>query len=301
MKTTFRDTEEFANMLKEELTRQLDSDIYSIFIDKMPKNNQVKTGVCIRKENFGAVVYAEDILKDLKENPRPVEMVAREVIQCVIQNLQCAAPRALEHLLDWANVQDNIEFRLVNTDRNKELLASCPHRDFFDLSLIYYIALAGDGAARVGNAMMQHWGITEEDLFIAGCKAMRINHPVGARPMASVLQEIDPCFDSEPPEDAAPLYVLGESSPGSFLSSAILYSNAVEELAMKHRTDIYILPSSVHELLLLPANGEMDEMFLLQMVWSINRTQVSEEDFLSDNIYVFHHESGMFDIIRQPE
>lgn len=300
MKTTFRDTEEFANMLKEELTRQLDSDIYSIFIDKMPKNNQVKTGVCIRKENFGAVVYAEDILKDLKENPRPVEMVAREVIQCVIQNLQCAAPRALEHLLDWANVQDNIEFRLVNTDRNKELLASCPHRDFFDLSLIYYIALAGDGAARVGNAMMQHWGITEEDLFIAGCKAMRINHPVGARSMVSVIQEVDPGFAIEAPEDAVPLYVLGDSSE-RFLSSAIVYSDAVEELAMKYKADIYIIPSSVHELLLAPKFGEIDEMFLLQMVWAVNRTQVSEEDFLSDNIYVFRHESGKFDIIRQPE
>ena len=52
MKTTVRDTEAFANIFKEELMKQLDPDIYSIIIDKMPKNNQVKTGVCIRKGNF---------------------------------------------------------------------------------------------------------------------------------------------------------------------------------------------------------------------------------------------------------
>ena len=299
MKTTSRDTEAFANIFKEELMKQLDPDIYSIIIDKMPKNNQVKTGICIRKGNLGAVFYAEDILEDLKENPRPVEMVAKEIAQSAIQ-IPTFNQRALESLMDWANVQDNIEFRLVNTDRNKELLASCPHRDFFDLSLVYYISVSGTGAARVGNAMMQQWGIIEEELFIAGCKAMRKNHPVRARSMASVMQEIDPCFAIEPPEDAVPLYVLGDSSE-SFLSSAIVYSDAVEELAMKYQEDICIIPSSVHELLLVPECGEVDEMSLLRMVWTVNRTQVSEADFLSDNIYVYRHESGKYDIIRQPE
>ncbi len=299
MKTTVGNPEVFANELKEALMKQLDPNLYSIFIDKMPKRNQVKTGICVRKGNFGAVFYAEDILRDLEENPRPVEMVAREIAQSAIQ-IPTFNRQEIEDFMEWGNVQDKIELRLVNSDRNKMLLASSPHREFFDLSLIYYITVKETAAARVDNNMFQHWGVTEEDLFIAGCKAMRKKHPVEVKSLAAVLQGIDPCFEVEPPENAVPLYLLGSSS-GSFLSSAVLYSNAVEELAIKCQTDIYILPSSVHELLLVPASSETDEAFLLQTVWTINRTQVAEADFLSDNIYLYRHESGKFDIIRQPE
>ena len=300
MKTTVRDTEAFANILKEELMKQLDPDIYSIIIEKMPKNNQVKTGICVRRGNCGAVLYAEDILEDLEENPRPVEMIAQEIAQNMVQNLPAVTPQEIEELMKWENVQNSIELRLVNTDRNKVLLASSPHRDFFDLSLVYYVAVNSRASARVQNHLMQNWGVSEEELFNAGCKTMREKHPVRVRTIVSAMQNMIPCFAIEPPEDAVPLYMLGDSSE-PFLSSAIVYSDAVKELAVKCQTDIYIIPSSVHELLLMPKCSGVDEMSILQMVWIVNRTQVSEEDFLSDNIYVYHYESGEFDIIRQPE
>jgi len=296
--------ETFAELIKEALLQHLDPDVFEIEIRKTEKTNCIKTGIAVRRKTspVAAVVYAEDILASLWEKPRPIHVIAEEIAGVVRQPLPFDSNN-VECLDEWEYAKDRIQLRLVNTALNKSLLDSCPHREFFDLSVIYWVAVGEKSSARVNNDTLKMWGVTEEELFYAGCESMRRNSSIVLKPVTEVLAERGvPGFKApfEAGSGAGPsLYVLLGNNPN--MASAILFSNAVEELSERYSGDVYIMPSSIHEVLLLPEYDGVDVRFLLQMVRDVNRAVVKKEDFLSDSVYVYRRRTGAYEVIRQEE
>lgn len=70
-------------------------------------------------------------------------------------------------------------------------------------------------------------------------------------------------------------------------ASCLLYPAVIKNLALKLDSDLYILPSSIHEIIAVKANGTMNKKAFREMVFDVNRTQVPEEDILSDNVYFY--------------
>lgn len=80
------------------------------------------------------------------------------------------------------------------------------------------------------------------------------------------------------------------NSKGIHGASTILYPEVLGNFVHRDNVDVeqlYILPSSTHEVILLPCNEMVNVMQLQQMVEEINKTQVPEEEILSDNVYVY--------------
>ena len=71
-------------------------------------------------------------------------------------------------------------------------------------------------------------------------------------------------------------------------AACILYQQLLEEFAKKVNDNLYILPSSVHEIIMIPASFAGKASELRQMVEEINATQVEEEEVLSDSVYFFN-------------
>lgn len=61
----------------------------------------------------------------------------------------------------------------------------------------------------------------------------------------------------------------------------------LQEFADRVGSDVFILPSSIHETLLIPANADMDTEYLRDMVRTVNRTKVAPDEILSDNVYYY--------------
>ena len=98
-------------------------------------------------------------------------------------------------------------------------------------------------------------------------------------------------------EDSAfPMYVATNVSK---LNGAciLLYDGVLEKFAEKIGGDFYILPSSVHEVLFVPANGDMDARYLIQMVREVNATQVAPDEVLSDNVYLYHADKDFVEMM----
>lgn len=104
--------------------------------------------------------------------------------------------------------------------------------------------------------------------------------------MNTLLREFASGILDTAPSAPSPLYVLTNSQK-LYGASSILYSRILENFALTKKSDFYILPSSIHEVLLLPADSQTSPVELNKMVQDVNQTQLSREDILSDHVYYY--------------
>lgn len=195
-----------------------------------------------------------------------------------------------------ADAKDNIVFQLVNTEQNRELLAGVPHREFQDLSIIYRWAMkvdtAGIQSAVVKNELAEQLGLTEEQLFKLASENTRRILPPCVKSMNEILremfmkdgmpQEIAEMMVGEMPADQMMWVISNERGINGAIS--MLYEDKLHALATELESDLYILPSSVHEVIAVSASmGDPNE--LAQMVAEINMDQVTLEERLSNQVY----------------
>jgi hypothetical protein len=161
-------------------------------------------------------------------------------------------------------------------------LREVPHIDRGDLAGIYYYLLEnkafGNGMIVIRNTDLERWGITTDRLYadaIENCPRM----------LPPVLHALSDVLGVLLPDDEEDLYLLTNES-ALYGAAVILYPGILQEAADYMESDFFVLPSSVHEVILLPDNGEEPES-LLQIVSDINHTQVEEEEILIDAVYKY--------------
>ena len=190
--------------------------------------------------------------------------------------------------------KDKIVFQLINTEQNKEMLANMPHREFKDLSVIYrmVVKIDGEGIAStpIHHGLAEKLGFTEEQLFkLAAENTKRLLPPV-IRSMNDVMREIfmkdgieiaDMMLGEMPPEQQ--MYVISNNK-GINGAVSMLYEDGLHDLAEKLGSDLYIMPSSIHEVIAVSTDlGNPNE--LAAMVAEINMDQVALDERLSNQVY----------------
>lgn len=173
------------------------------------------------------------------------------------------------------SVKEKICFKLINAEKNQELLQDVPHIPFMDLAIVFYVLVGqssnGNATALVRNSMMQLWGNPDVyDIYdLAKMNTQRLfrGHVASMMEvMSGIIAEndnvdsdlVDAFFSMDVYEDNfMPMFVATNKSKING-ASVILYDGLLAEFARRVGGDFYILPSSIHETILLPATGEMD-------------------------------------------
>ena len=198
--------------------------------------------------------------------------------------------------LDLRTAKDNIIFQLVNTVQNEDMLKEMPHREFQDLSIIYRWVVnvedKGIASVVVHNGLAKELGMDEEQLFKAAAENTRRILPPVVQTMNEVMRDM---FVADGmPKELADL-MIGEQEPERTMwvisnerkidgAASMLYEDKLHKLAESVGTDLYILPSSVHEVIAVSVEmGEPEE--LAQMVSEINMDQVDLSERLSNQVY----------------
>ncbi len=145
--------------------------------------------------------------------------------------------------------------------------------------------MLGKASIAVRNDHIRQWRQTAETLFAAAQENMAEKMPELLVPMQKLLEEMTGLDTQD--EYSVPMYVLTNQEK-TFGASALLYSKKIKYLAKIWQKDLLILPSSVHEVLILPDDGERDYDFYRQMVKEVNTTQVDPEEILSESLYRFN-------------
>lgn len=185
-------------------------------------------------------------------------------------------------------VRDRIVYRLVNYEKNREILEECPHLKLYDLALTFrWVAHSDDigiSTALVTNQEMRAWEISMNELLLAARENTPRLFPAHMVDMEEMIQKAGIPVPEE--ESSIPMYIMTNQQEVNG-ASVLLYDNVLERFAQRKKTDFYILPSSIHEVILVPSDRIDDPSSLFTMVEDANNTVVALGDILSDSVYYY--------------
>ncbi len=292
---------------------------YEANIHKITKNNGiVLDGVTLlnKGEHMAPNVYLNSYFESYQMG-KPLNVIMEEIILCY-EKAKNETVMDVMDLSDFTNVKERIVLRLVNYEKNKEQLESCPHKRFLDLAITFRFLAKVDefglASSLVGNKEFELWNVELEELYqIAMFNTMR-EFPWK---MDSLVKVVTECFGERLPkhireefeediknienvENRVNMYVL-TNNVGLNGATSIIYDNVVKNFASVHSSNVFILPSSVHEVMLVPEKDETDAEFLQELVIEANQSAVGLIDLLSDHIYYYNREQDqllMYDSVN---
>lgn len=270
---------------------------YSVTLTTVPKINQTLDALVIRKENsnFGVTLYLDNYFEKYFLCGGEIRDYADRILKNYSDAMMeaSASTSDLDFLNDKNSILDRIFYRVINRDKNRELLQNAPHTAVIadsDLVLIYGILISetadGQASITITNHQMNLFDLSEDELIESAAKNTPRLFPVRFQPMNEVLS---PLFDSDEELPEVPLWVLSNSRHQGG-ACAFCYENLLDEIGEKLLSSYYILPSSLHEVLILK-DIEQPCAALKEMVQSINETQVSEEEFLSNTVLYYNYDN----------
>ena len=299
--------EEFKEKIKDDIKDYMDEKYKNcgVFIRKVNKTNCEVDGLNFYNipglKNDTPTIYVNNLYEEY-ERTGNYEEVVRGAAETMERGIESFNKEIKAELLDTSRLKDNVFFTLINAEQNKELLKTVPHRKFEDLAIVYRWNIGSDSSGMytnlVDSRLAKKEGLTENDLYNAARKNTKELLPVSVRNMNEIISEIifgeneledemDKEFKKvmmETPNEHSMYVITNESK--LYGAASILYEEPLHELAEKFGSDLYILPSSVHEVIAVSADmGSPDD--LAEMVYEINMEQVDIDDRLSNQVYCY--------------
>ncbi len=299
------DYQVFKQKLRDLLTVALTDD-YRVELTSVRKNNGLildAVSIIRRDNNVSPTIYMSS-LYERYQNGDSMEDIAKWVLDYYFQHIP-KEDKELMLIMDPEKVSPHIVYRLVNYEKNRTLLDNIPYRRFLDLALIYCVDLEteniGKASAIVRNDLLCSWEMDQERLDrLAAANTPKIL-PYCFLPLWELMEKFrkDQSLTSEDIETVdrdIPLYVLTnkEFRYGAYWMTQ---NSLLEEISERLGDDLIVLPSSVHECMIVPGAGndrKMDDF--ASMVKEINAAEVPEQDILADSVYFYRRGSGMLEL-----
>lgn len=308
MNITEQNYNDFFFDLSAGLLRELGSGYETRPITNTRNNGILKNGILIRREDEATApaIYLDEYYQDFCTGK-----CLGDIIRQVLYTYHDSSDEARQQIfrdIDFspAAMKDKVILRIVNYERNFALLHSMPHIRILDLAVVFHFMVYQDedGIGTVKFTKEHFCSFTDSsdgktpvfstvgELYCLALENTQRLFPVKLSLLDDVLQALlaqkgapsIPFLSARPDATPGKLFVLSNLC-GINGSACILYPGILSELTNYFRSDFYILPSSIHELLLLPATNSFREEELNDMIREINLTQVPEEEVLSDRAY----------------
>ena len=301
--------EEFKKQLMQDIPEQISSDA-KIFVEENEVNklqNESYQGIVVRKEGdaIGVTLNVSAMYDHMDFNDTPYEEMLSSAVDIVERGFEESPEIDVANLTNYEAMKEKLIIQVVPTQGNEEMLMNIPHHEMEDMSVVYRLNMGNDGDSRatilVTNNLLDNYGINADQLRQDALTYAPINEPAVIQNMADVLKEMmGPEMADMIPEDTMPMFVA--SVPDRIQGAGILaYPEFMEQAQETMGGDFFVLPSSVHECILLPDNGEMNRAELEAMVQEVNATQVEPGERLSDNVYHYDSEAKVFELAEKFE
>ena len=285
--------DEFTRYAKEHIAEHLPPEYQAadIRIDEVHKMNERYTGLTVRLEdNVSAPVINIDMFYQQYKDDRPLGEVMRDMAG--IAQMKPPAEIDIEAFKSYENVKDKLFVRLNSVDGNEQVMADSPHHMAADMMMTYHIYIPdrdGNGgfmSARITNEMLKDLGVSQEQLH----KDAMANTEKLFKPKVVGMME---ALTGEPEEN--PQMMIVTNDQGSLGAAALFCAGIMDKAAEHMKGNYFVLPSSIHETLIVPDNGDFDRKDLENMVREANRTVVDPSDRLSDSVYHYDQKDRIFE------
>lgn len=291
---------EFAQKVRRAVEREL-GEKYRIELKKVQKNNGVMLhGLLIlsAERNVVPTIYLETFHAAYEDGVTFGDVLDR--ILAIYREETPAGNIDMDFFGSFDRVRDRICYRLIRKQHNEELLRDIPYVDFLDLAICFYYAYSGrtlgEGTILIHDSHMEQWNVKVKDLMRHAAENTPRLFPGILMPMREVLEEMLEFHEECRTEEEIPLNVL-TNSKRSHGASCILYPGLLERIAERNGKNFYIIPSSIHEVLILEETGAEEPAEMQDMIREVNREHVAAEEVLSDNLYYYDFTSKSVKII----
>lgn len=280
--------EEFQNYITQHILDDWMEDA-EISISPIRKNNGITyQGLHIRakQESISPSIYLEDYYAYYQRG-EDLEAIIKRIREEYVWAMEKVSSYHL-NLSRFEYIKDRIIYRLVNYEKNKEILEECPYIRLYDLAVTFrWIAHSdedGISTALITKQELEMWRISLHELLLAAQRNTRRLFPPRIMDLNRLLQQMGK--DMSAFEMSLPMYVMTNEQQING-ATVLIYDNVLEEFARQKNTSFFILPSSIHEMILVPAEDFGDPAGLTEMVKEANHSIVALGDILSDTVYYY--------------
>ena len=263
-----------------------------VTVQKVNKNNGlVLDGLTILAEgvNVSPTIYLNGFFEEYLSDG------AVAVAKRILAIYEANKPKEsvdISFFMDIEKVRPKIKMKLINYEKNKELLEHVPYVRFLDLAIVFMVVLKSNcdndfASILIHNHHLNLWNMDAEDLYNLAMENTADDFEI--IPMKSIIEAI---MD----EEAAGVVMDNAGIEMSILTNHSRLHGAVgiihkeilnQYMKEKQAEKVLILPSSIHETILITCDTLPDMEYMKDMVKEVNATQVQPEEVLSDNVYVY--------------
>lgn len=280
---------QFVAAVKEELECKVEKKIKIDVHVALKNNNTERRGLVFLEEgiNISPTIYLEEVYREFQEG-KDFHKIVQEVLE-VYKSTRFSKGWETEELQSFNKIQGKILCKLINREKNREFLEDTPYISFLDLAIVCYVLIElkenGIATMPVKVSQLKMWGIEETELFRVAKENVQKQFPAELRQMKEVIAEMLGIDVVQDEEDF--MYVLSNEIR-SFGAVCIIYDNILELIAGELKENYYIIPSSIHEVIIVPESKAPRKEEIEKMIKEINETQVEEEEVLSNSVYFYN-------------
>ena len=287
--------DEFRTVVKEYLLENYEE--YEVTEHDATKNNNlILHGLCIKKKNekIAPTIYLENYLKDYNIGIS-MEVIARNIVDTA-ENAQLKGEIDVDFFMSYEKIKDHIYIKLVNKEANTEMLKELPHKEFLDLAMIVYCDVSKMcgicASVTVKNDFIRRWEVSEEEIISqaysntknAGATIWDMRTLIKGRFNEDKLSEAQLI-------DAGSIFVMGNEAM-TFGAIAMTFDDVLDEFINNSCKGVYIIPSSIHEVILIRDKEDGECSVLNDMVKQVNSECLEKEDILADHAYYYSPDNG---------
>ena len=232
-------------------------------------------------------IYLEEMYAEQRERGITLEDAVNEFLK-IYQAVKCEFIPL--DIFKWEYVKEHVSVKVINAEWNKELLKTVPCKRVLDLAIVYQIVLEmteyDSATVLVKKEHLKQWGISEEELHEIAEVNSKKSYPANLKKMRDIVNEVLNIKEIHEDETDSTLYVLSNQYR-MFGAVTFLYKGALEKIGEQLKSDFVIIPSSIHEVILLKDTHETDRAEIEEIIKHVNEKQVSIEERLSDHSYYY--------------
>lgn len=278
-------------------------------VHTVTKLNESYEAITVTPEgsNIGVNIGIDKFYEAL-DNGKTYDEVLNKAVEVVENGISQRPDFDINSLSDYSQMKEKLAMEVVSAETNKEMLETVPHQNIEDMAVVYRFVLSSDDDGRasilVTNQLIENMGVTPEQLHADAMENAPVIKPIEIKGMSEVMAEMLGIEQAEmmgifpvAPEDEK-IYVA--TVPDKVHGAGVLaYQNFMDQAAERAGGDFYLLPSSVHEVILIPDKGDGDFKELESMVQEVNATQVDTKDQLSDHVYHYDSQEKILELTEK--
>ncbi|MBQ6575254.1 MAG: hypothetical protein IJL90_04025 [Lachnospiraceae bacterium] len=279
---------EFLECVKDHIN-EASSDIV-VSVHSAVKNNGVKmSGLSFSRKGYNAspTIYMENYYSDYC-NGSDISEIADRIVTVYREN-NMSVKLDMSFFEDFGLVKKKLFIKLINKKKNTGFLEDAPYEDFLDLAMVAYVRISdkkiGNGVIMVRNEHLRLWNVDAGTVLAAAKKNTHDHDGYNLRHILDVVGSALPPSVSNDPVNDFPMYVATNRKMTNG-AAVLTLKDKLKEFGKTIGCDYYVIPSSVHEVILIAKCDDMTDS-IDEMIRDVNSTSLGPDDVLSDHVYMY--------------